>query len=86
MSSGVCGVPPVFLCEKGSWSIPGLNEPILLFPVVIGRLRILNGVRKDSDALALGNQLVSGNELAHNLHGCVTDTIFGEALEPVWPE
>ena len=64
----------------------GLHAPVLLFPAVVGRLGDLNGAADVGDGLALGDQLLSGLELADDLLGCVADAFHGEVPIPVWPD
>ena len=64
----------------------GLHTPVLLFPAVVGRLGDLNGAADVGDGLALGDQLISGLELADDLLGYVADAFHGEVPGPVWPD
>jgi len=53
---------------------------------VVGRLGHLNGTADIGDGLALGDQLLSGFELADDLLGCVADAFYCEVPGPVWPD
>ena len=66
--------------------ILGLHPSVLLLPAVIGRLGDLDGAANVSDGFALGDQLLSGFELADDLLGCVADSFHGEVPGPVWPD
>ena len=63
----------------------GLHAAVLLPPTVIRRLRHLDDAADLDDGLALGDQLLSGLELADDLLGCVADAFHGEVPGPVWP-
>jgi len=59
---------------------------VLLLSAVVARLGHLNGPLDVGDALAVGDQLLSGSELADDLLGCVMDAFHGEVPCPVWPD
>ena len=63
----------------------GLHAAVLLPPTVIRRLRHLDDAADLDDGLDLGDQLLSGLELADDLLGCVADAFHGEVPGPVWP-
>ena len=52
---------------------------------MIRRLRHLDDAADLDDGLALGDQLLSGLELADDLLGCVANAFHGEVPGPVWP-
>ena len=64
----------------------GLHAAVLLLPAVVVRLGHLNGAADVGDGLALGDQLLSGLELADDLLGCVADAFHGGVPGPVWPD
>ena len=45
-----------------------------------------DGSANVGDSLALGDQLLSGFELADDLLSCVADLCHGEDPSPVWPD
>ena len=53
---------------------------------MVGRLGHLNGAADVGDGLALGDQLLSGLELADDLLSCAADAFHGEVPCPVWPD
>lgn len=61
---------------------------------MVGGLGHLNGAGDIGNGLALGDQLLSGLELADDLYsfgeafgyGCVADAFRGEVPGPVWPD
>jgi len=63
-----------------------LYAAVLLFPAVPGRLGDLNGAADVGNGLALGDQLLSGFELADDLLSCVADSFHGGVPSPVWPD
>ena len=77
----------VLLLQLGQpFGLLGLHAAVLLLPAVVGRLGHLNGAADVSDGLALGDQLLSGLELADDLLGCVADAFHGGVPGPVWPD
>ena len=64
----------------------GLHPPVLLSPAVVSRLSDLDRPAEVSASLALGDQLLSGFELADDLLGCVAGSFHGEVPDPVWPD
>ena len=64
----------------------GLHAAVLLLPAVVGRMGHLNGAADIGDGLGLGDQLLSGFELADDLLGCVEDAFHGEVPGPVLPD
>ena len=53
---------------------------------MVSRRGDLNGAADVGDGLALGDQLLSGFELADDLLGSVVDGFHGEVPGPVWPD
>jgi len=52
---------------------------------VAGRLDHFNDTADVGDALALGNQMLGGVELADDLFACMPGAFHGRVPGPVWP-
>ena len=77
----------VLLLQLGQpFGLLDLHAAVLLLPAVVGRLGDLKGAADVGDGLALGDQLLSGLELADDLLSCVADSFHGEVPGPVWPD
>ena len=87
---GFCQKPfeaAVLLLQLGEpFGFLGLHAAVELSPAVISGLRHLQCPADVGDALALGDQLLSGFELADDLLGCVAGSFHGGVSGPVWPD
>lgn len=68
------------------WGLLGLHPPVLLPPGLLGVLRHLDDATDVSDGLALGDQLLGGLEIAHDLLRCALGAFHGEVPDSAGPD